>query len=298
MDETLSISVVVTTYNRADKLRRMLESITRQTIAPDEIVVVNDGSRTDYTSVKQWAKSLPNLTWKDVLNNGVSSARNLGIQTTASTFIAFCDDDDYFLPDHIDQLSKRIRSEDLIPGIYHTYRMELRGTEFSDPPISRKTPQTSWQEYYITAGEMIPSCTCMHKDVALQFPFPSGIKYAEDHEQRLLALSAYPCYPIYERTVVMDRTDETATNRPVGQIAEIYRDRFHTMFSDPLIRTNIRKKYRHQMLYRWTSLELADARRNARSTYPLLLVKALFRVRTWSNLKTWMMNLIWFFKAN
>lgn len=297
MNTNFSISVVVTTHNRAEKLRRMLESVTHQTIRPNEIVVVNDGSTTDYTSVKQWAESIPKLKWLDLVNGGVSSARNHGVQCVTSDFIAFCDDDDYFLQNHIDQLSKRIKSEGLAPGLYHTHRMELRDTELSDPPIYQKTPRTSWQEHYVTRGEMIPSCTCMHRDIALEFPFPVGIKYAEDHEQRLLALSAYPCYPIYERTVVMDRTDETATNRPAGQIAEIYRDRFQAMFSNPIIRGNIRRKYRHQMLYRWTSLELADARKSTRSHYPIQLAKALARVRTWSNFKTWTMNLIWFFKA-
>ena len=278
---TFSIGVIVTTFNRADKLHRMLKSVTLQTVMPDEVVVVNDGSTSDYDEVKEWAVTIPNLTWLDVANGGVSAARNSGVQNTKSDFIAFCDDDDYFLSNHIDQLTKRIKSEGLEPGLYHTHRKELRESVFTAPPVFQKPAHISWQEHYITQGEMIPSCTCVHKDIALSFPFPEGIKYAEDHEQRLLAMSAYPCFPIYEQTVVMDRTDKTATNRPVDQIAAIYRNRFRTMFNNPLIRAHIRRKYRHQMLYRWTSLELADARQNARSAYPLLLARAAARIRTW-----------------
>ena len=48
----MSIGVVITTYNRPEKLRRCLEHIERQTKHPDEVIIVDDGSHMDYTEVK------------------------------------------------------------------------------------------------------------------------------------------------------------------------------------------------------------------------------------------------------
>ena len=291
-----AISVIVTTYNRAPKLRRMVNSALQQSDVPEEIVVVNDGSTTDYTEVKEWALKHSPVVWVDVENGGVSAARNSGVTQSTCPFVVFCDDDDYFMPNHIAQIRQRIEVENGEKGIYHTHRIELRGDLLYEPPFRQREGGKSWQEHYVTDGEMIPSCTCMHREVALEFPFPVGIKYAEDHEQRLLALSQYPCFPIYEMTVVMDRTDESATNRHVSEIAEIYRERFQSMFAQAAIRNHIRSQYRHQVLYHWTSLELSEAMRLAPQQFPGLWLRAGLRVRTWSNFKTWAMNLIWFLK--
>lgn len=296
MTSANAISVIVTTYNRAPKLRRMVNSALNQTDVPDEVVIVNDGSTSDYSEVKQWALDHPSVVWVDVKNGGVSAARNIGVAQSYSSFVVFCDDDDYFMPNHISQVRQRIKAEKGKKGIYHTHRIELRGDLFFEPSYRVKEKGKSWQEHYITDGEMIPSCTCMHRDVALEFPFPEGIKYAEDHEQRLLALSQYPCFPIYEKTVVMDRTDETATNRNVTEIAEIYRERFRTMFAQVEIRSHIRPKYQHQVLYHWTSLELSESIRLSPRQFPKLWLRAGLRIRTLGNFKTWTMNLIWFLR--
>ena len=144
---------------------------------------------------------------------------------------------------------------------------------------------------------MIPSATCLHIEVARFSPFPAGIKYAEDHEQRLIAMSEFPCFPVSARTVVMDRTDESATNRSIHEIAHIYRRRFDAMFANPQIRNHIRRKHRYQMLYRWTSLELSEAIQQTPQRFPELWIKAGLKIRSWSNLKTWVMNFIWYRKS-
>lgn len=292
-----TISVVITTFNRPDKLLRCLKAAVNQTSPSHEIIVVNDGSSADYRECKGYAQNDPNVIWLDQPNAGVSAARNHGVDHSTGNFIAFCDDDDYWLPNHLETLHQIINQQNSKPAIYHTHRRELRGKEWHDPPIHHKRADITWQEHYITKGEMIPSATCMHNEVARYSPFPVGIKYAEDHEQRLIALADFPCFPSMTRTVVMDRTDESATNRSIHEIAAIYRGRFHTMFRNPTIRNHIRRTFRHQMLYRWTSLELSEAIQRTPKQFPGLWLKAGFRIRSWSNIKTWVMNFIWFLQS-
>ncbi|MDC0600424.1 glycosyltransferase family 2 protein [Flavobacteriales bacterium] len=292
------ISVVVTTYNRPDKLLRCLQAIQAQTKPPLETLIVHDGSPADYTAPMALVTEDPNMVWVEQTNQGVSAARNNGVELAKGTFIAFCDDDDFWLPHHIEHLEGLIAKEDSAPGIYHTQRRELRGKEWTDLEIHKKPSDLTWQEHYITKGEMVMCCTCMHKDVLQFSPFPEGIKYAEDHEQRLIALSRFPCFPSTDRTVVIDRTDETATNRSIHEIAAIYRGRFDAMFAIPTIAQHIRRQYRHRARFRWTSLEVSAARRQGAAPFIMQWFKSIPHIRSWSNLKTMILQVVWFINDN
>ena len=288
-----TLSVVVTTYNRPAKLLRFLESVAEQSMKPDEVIVINDGSTADYSESKHFIQSADNIQWVDQENAGVSAARNHGASKATGEFIAFCDDDDYWLPEHLSILGRAIEQSNQAPGLYHTQRRELRGNQYSDPPVYERPAGWTWQEHYITLGEMIPSATCMHRDIIQFSPFPVGIKYAEDHEQRLIALSRYPCFPLPERTVIMDRTDESATNTSATNLASIYTARFRHMLNHQAIRPYVRRKIRNRALYRWTSLELTEISQTNPRHFLKAWLKSLFLVKSEGNLKTWALQFIW-----
>ncbi len=95
------ISVIIPTYNRADFVLEAIESVLNQTYQNFELIVVDDGS-TDETEEKV-QKSFPNkLSFIKQPNQGVSSARNTGIQSSNGDWIAFLDSDDYWLPKKLD----------------------------------------------------------------------------------------------------------------------------------------------------------------------------------------------------
>lgn len=88
----------------------------------------------------------------------------------------------------------------------------------------------------------------------------------------------------------MDRTDESATNRPIHDIANIYRLRFDAMFAVPDIGQHIRRPFRHTARFRWTSFEISEAR--SKGTIPLIQqwLNATVQVRTCSNSKTMLIH--------
>ena len=292
------ISLVVTTFNRPAKLKRMLSSALNQTRHPYEIIVVNDGSTDDYNEVKSWASTLPTLIWIDQENGGVSTARNKGIQQVTTLYTCFCDDDDYWLPNQIASLEHGI-AKVKNPAIVHTYRFDeyLKG-ELRPALMTPKPAQMTWQEHYVTSGEMVICSTCMPTVALREYPFPESEKFAEDHEQRLRAMSKYDVHPVFQRTSVVDRTAETATNKSVFLISNEYRRRFQAIFVVPEIRNSIRRQYRHQALFRWTSLELSELRQNRRDAFPTHWLRVFPRVRSISNLKTWLLHCWWYFKQD
>jgi hypothetical protein len=92
------VSVVIPAYNRARTLDRVLESIKKQSVAPDEVIVVDDGSTDSTMEVLMNWKALGVLPLKVVQqsNRGASAARNAGIRTATGDVIAFIDSDDEY----------------------------------------------------------------------------------------------------------------------------------------------------------------------------------------------------------
>ena len=92
MVDSPKVSVIVPTYNRADRLERALNSIVNQTYQDFELIVVDDGS-TDKTY--QLMKSFPKAQYFYIKkNSGVSKARNVGLAFAKGELICFLDSDD------------------------------------------------------------------------------------------------------------------------------------------------------------------------------------------------------------
>ena len=88
------VSVVIPTYNRAERLKRALESVFNQTFTDFEIIVVDDGSQDNTEEVIKNMQN-PRIRFiKHPRNLGVSAARNTGIKAATGKFIAFLDSDD------------------------------------------------------------------------------------------------------------------------------------------------------------------------------------------------------------
>lgn len=105
------ISVLLSTYNRADYLKLTLESIAHQTLPVDdyEVILINDGS-TDNTSdvVEAFMQRLPiRYFYHD--NQGLAASKNRGIYEAFSPLILFQDDDDIAAPDLFEEHLKAHR---------------------------------------------------------------------------------------------------------------------------------------------------------------------------------------------
>lgn len=99
MTDTPTISVVIPLYNKREFIERALRSITKQTRLPLEVIVVNDGSVDGGEALALPFQPLVRVV--NQVNQGVSAARNRGIQEAAGEFIAFLDADDEWLPDYL-----------------------------------------------------------------------------------------------------------------------------------------------------------------------------------------------------
>ena len=98
-----SISVVVAVYDIEDYICECVDSIINQTIQPEEIILVDDGS-TDRSSAlcDEYAEKNTNIRVIHQKNAGLSAARNTGIEHAQGVWVYFVDGDDILAPDVIE----------------------------------------------------------------------------------------------------------------------------------------------------------------------------------------------------
>ncbi|QFG23728.1 glycosyltransferase family A protein [Actinomadura sp. WMMB 499] len=95
------ISVIIPTRNRPGTLHRALRSLARQTSRDFEVIVIADGGIPPQAVINSWKHELP-VSLLETDGKGVSHARNLGVATAGGEYLAFLDDDDIFLPRHLE----------------------------------------------------------------------------------------------------------------------------------------------------------------------------------------------------
>ena len=109
-----SISVVIPLYNGKQFIEGALTSVLEQTLAPFEVIVVDDGSTDDggalVTAMAVLDGPARHLSQPIKLlkqaNRGQSSARNFGVSHASGDLIALLDQDDVWYPNHLKELAK------------------------------------------------------------------------------------------------------------------------------------------------------------------------------------------------
>lgn len=108
ISENVQVSVVIPTYNRASYVTMAIKSALAQSYHDYEIIVVDDGSTDGTRDVLEPYRDRIRYMYQD--NEGVSAARNTGIQESRGEWIAFLDSDDEWLPNKLEIQMGHIKS--------------------------------------------------------------------------------------------------------------------------------------------------------------------------------------------
>ena len=112
------VSVVIPVYNGERYLQQAIDSVLAQTYADVEIVVIDDGSTdSSPTMLREYGDRLRVYHQPNCGNVGL--VRNTGIERSHGEFIAFLDQDDWWLPEKLSLQVQAMRSSDSI-GLVHT----------------------------------------------------------------------------------------------------------------------------------------------------------------------------------
>lgn len=138
----ITLSVVIPTFNAGKWLVDCLNSVVEQDTTPCEIICINDGSTDNSLEIMQrYAKEFKIIKVFSTPNQGVSAARNLGIQEANGEYVYFLDSDDCLY-------NKRCLT--LITQALAENRVDLLcfdGKSFFEPSVSREI-RDAWQNVY------------------------------------------------------------------------------------------------------------------------------------------------------
>lgn len=96
-----SISVVIPAYNASRFLAETLESALAQTLPPDEVLVIDDGSTDDTATIA--ARYASRVRVISRTNHGLPASRNFGVEASTGEWIAFLDSDDVWEPNMLER---------------------------------------------------------------------------------------------------------------------------------------------------------------------------------------------------
>jgi glycosyltransferase involved in cell wall biosynthesis len=175
----VEFTVVIPSHNRGDLIGETLDAVLAQTLKPQEIIVVDDGS-TDNTS-DVLAGYAGQITVKRVPSCGPQAKRDFGISLAKTDWVAHVDSDDLWLPNYLHKQAELLSAE---PGI---------GMSFGNFCIFRDglvEPKSKFDEAPAGFWENLGAR-----------PIPQGLIF-----DRSIAAASFRFHPIFPSAMVVSRT--------------------------------------------------------------------------------------------
>jgi len=194
------VSAIIPTYNRKDFVLEAVESVIAQTYGDWELIVVDDGS-SDGTgeALKRFGERLRYIYQA---NQGVSAARNRGLELARGEFIAYLDSDDLWLPE---KLRTQVAFMDRHPEAQICYTDEIwirRGVRIN--PRKKHAKYSGWiYPYCLPLCIISPSSALMRRGLLEQIgAFDPQLPVCEDYDLWLRVAARFPVFFIPRKLIV------------------------------------------------------------------------------------------------
>lgn len=221
------ITVVIPAFGRPDMLRRALRSLCLQSLLPDEVIVVDDGSPDPIDVGADIAAALRAVVVRHETNKGAAAARNTGIRAASNDWITFLDSDDWLLPDSIEQ---RWNELSLLQACAQPERKEVYGSGWIEHRDNGQAIYLNWPNAGISLADFASGCwmspgSCIilnKKIITASNRFQDvALRRYEDFDWLLsLAGDGIGFTPLRSASIVIERTeyrniDEAAASRNI-----------------------------------------------------------------------------------
>ncbi len=184
------ISVILTVYNREKCLSRCIDSVLSQKDVNLELIIIDDGSSDSSPQIcDRYAATNENVRVIHKKNEGISIARNMGLDNAKGDYIFFIDDDDFLPEDALYTLLSLAQKHDtdLVIGNYAEYNDDIslkRNIEipekYSNKMISNREACEFLQLIYETYIIIVNWAKLYKKNVWDGIRFPDEVIKSED----------------------------------------------------------------------------------------------------------------------
>jgi len=241
------VSVVIPTYKRSDTLLRAVNSVLAQSYKKIEVLVVDDNVPGDEYS-KEVEKKIDQLSSekvqlvKQLQHVNGAKARNEGIKKAIGEYVAFLDDDDFWLPSKIERQVEVLKSCDKKVGAVST-----RKIYFTTQGLSHISEKWVWQKSQcvdIMAKKLnVSTCTLLVRRSALDEAGYFDESLYRHQEVQLLSFfsNKFQIVQLDEVLTVIDNSD--TGNRPnLEKLIRFKKDYFNSI--KPLIEQRSKREQR------------------------------------------------------
>lgn len=242
---TPMVSIIVPTYDRPERLRLALESVNRQQFQDFEVIVVNDGTIPVESVVAEM-----NLVGRITLvnhdrNRGLAASRNTGLRLARGAYVAYLDDDDRLLPDHLGTLVSFLEQGTHQVAYTDAWRIVEREVDGQLIEVGRDRPYSyKFDARRLFVANYIPVLCLMHRRSCLEEAglFDESLFVHEDWDLWIRLAMRYPFAHIAQTTAEFTwRTDGSSmTSRDQDAFYRtadiIYRKYFPYVAAHPKIR--------------------------------------------------------------
>lgn len=129
------ISIIVPVYNVEKYLSKCISSILKQTFSDFELILINDGSTDNSLMIcKDFALLDKRIILINKNNNGVSSARNVGLDTATGKYLTFIDGDDFVDINYLEKMYSLLKDDPSADYVICNFkRVDTNGCQVGKP---------------------------------------------------------------------------------------------------------------------------------------------------------------------
>ena len=211
-----TISVILPFFNASRFIDEAVASVQAQTYPAAEIIIVNDGSRTEEAaSLRKHERACTVLHMPE--NRGVSMARNTGIAQASGDWIAFLDCDDLWEQNKLEVQVDYLRKHPACRALHTALRAI---TPDGQEAVAHKTEARAEDFLYNDWSPVLPSTFLVERAAFLSCGlFNPMVRSTEDHECFLRFSRFFPIHCV-DVPLVTKRTQADGLSRNVGQWVE------------------------------------------------------------------------------
>ena len=195
------LSIILPVYNAETYIKQCLDSLLEQDTEQEkyEIICINDGSTDDSLRIlEEYAKKYDNIRLIDKQNEGVSVARNLGLEKACGKYVWFVDADDFIKPNCLKMIKVPIENEpDIINFSGYSF---YRNLSHEENERLKENKLVGNMHYWGFAGIHIYKSDIIKSNNVF---FNKDIKYGEDElfyidafekAEKIISLNNVPLY--------------------------------------------------------------------------------------------------------
>ena len=173
------ISVVIPTYNRADRILKTLETVLDQTYDRYEVIVVDDASTDDTANMlASYAASGRIRFLRHDCHRERAAARNTGMANAKGDFLTFLDSDDLMYPSNLEDAADYISANSDVRLFQNLYELiDEQGnvlSKYSFPSLKDPLDAIVRTNFLACIGAFI------HRDIYRNFTFDHNLSSSED----------------------------------------------------------------------------------------------------------------------